>query len=102
MIVDLTRVNGKVAVILQYPSSSVAHYQSLLSKARRVHDYDETGKYMYAAKVDDTFWFFEERISGMPASFGGINTSFGMDMTMPFLEQQNWEEYDMSDLDEEE
>ena len=56
---------------------------------------------MYAAKVDDTFWFFEERISGMPASFGGINTSFGMDMTMPFLEQQNWEEYDMSDLDEE-
>lgn len=42
---------------------------------------------MYAAKVDDTFWFFEERISGMPASFGGINTSFGMDM---------------SDLDEEE
>lgn len=38
------------------------------------HDYDETGKYMYAAKVDDTFWFFEERISGMPASFGGINT----------------------------
>lgn len=39
MIVDLTRVNGKVAVILQYPSSSVAqamhHYQSLLSKARR-------------------------------------------------------------------
>lgn len=26
----------------------------------------------------------------MPASFGGINTSFGMDMTMPFLEQQNW------------
>lgn len=50
---------------------------------------------MYAAKVDDTFWFFEERISG-------INTSFGMDMTMPFLEQQNWEEYDMSDLDEEE
>ena len=51
---------------------------------------------MYAAKVDDTFWFFEERISGMPASFGG------MDMTMPFLEQQNWEEYDMSDLDEDE
>lgn len=51
---------------------------------------------MYAAKVDDTFWFFEERISGMPASFGGINTSFGM----PFLEQQNWEEYDMSDLEE--
>ena len=50
----------------------------------------------YAAKVDDTFWFFEERIGGMPASFGGINTSFGMDMTMPFLEQQNWEEYDMS------
>lgn len=45
-------------------------------------------------------WFYEERISGMPASFGGINTSFGMDM--PFLEQQNWEEYDMSDLDEEE
>lgn len=39
---------------------------------------------MYAAKVDDTFWFFEERISGMPASFGGINTSFGME---PFLEQ---------------
>ena len=38
----------------------------------------------------------------VPASFGGINTSFGMDMTMPFLEQQNWEEYDMSDLDEEE
>ena len=47
MIVDLTRVNGKVAVILQYPSSSVAQ-------------------------------------------------------AMPFLEQQNWEEYDMSDLDEEE
>ena len=23
------------------------------------HDYDETGKYMYAAKVDDTFWFFK-------------------------------------------
>lgn len=28
----------------------------------------------------------------VPASFGGINTSFGMDMSMPFLEQQNWEE----------
>lgn len=111
MIVDLTRVNGKVAVILQYPSSSVAqamhtkptikvYYPKHVEKS--FHDYDETGKYMYAAKVDDTFWFFEERISGMPASFGGINTSFGMDMTMPFLEQQNWEEYDMSDLDEEE
>lgn len=109
MIVDLTRVNGKVAVILQYPSSSVAqamhtkptikvYYPKHVEKS--FHDYDETGKYMYAAKVDDTFWFFEERISGMPASFG--NTSFGMDMTMPFLEQQNWEEYDMSDLDEEE
>lgn len=105
MIVDLTRVNGKVAVILQYPSSSVAqamhtkptikvYYPKHVEKS--FHDYDETGKYMYAAKVDDTFWFFEERISGMPASFGGINTSFGMDMTMPFLEQQNWEEYDMS------
>ena len=88
MIVDLTRVNGKVA--------QAKHVE------KSFHDYDETGKYMYAAKVDDTFWFFEERISGMPASFGGINTSFGMDMTMPFLEQQNWEEYDMSDLDEEE
>ena len=103
--------SGKVAVILQYPSSSVAqamhtkptikvYYPKHVEKS--FHDYDETGKYMYAAKVDDTFWFFEERISGMPASFGGINTSFGMDMTMPFLEQQNWEEYDMSDLDEDE
>lgn len=104
MIVDLTRVNGKVAVILQYPSSSVAqamHTKSTIKVyypkhvEKSFHDYDETGKYMYAAKVDDTFWFFEERISG-------INTSFGMDMSMPFLEQQNWEEYDMSDLDEEE
>lgn len=85
----------KVAVILQYPSSSVAqamHTKPTYPKhvEKSFHDYDETGKYMYAAKVDDTFWFFEERISGMPASFGGINTSFGMDMTMPFLEQQNW------------
>ena len=86
MIVDLTRVNGKVAVILQYPSSSVAqamHTKSTIKVyypkhvEKSFHDYDETGKYMYAAKVDDTFWFFEERISGMPASFGGINTSFG-------------------------
>lgn len=111
MIVDLTRVNGKVAVILQYPSSSVAqamhtkptikvYYPKHVEKS--FHDYDETGNYMYAAKVDDTFWFFGERISGTPTSFGGLNTSFGMDMTMPFLEQQNWEEYDMSDLDEEE
>lgn len=116
MIVDLTRVNGKVAVILQYPSSSVAqamhtkptikvYYPKHVEKS--FHDYDETGKYMYAAKVDDTFWFFEERISGIPASFGGINTSFGipasfggMDMSMPFLEQQNWEEYDMWDEEE--
>ena len=94
--------NYSIVVILQYPSSSVAqamhtikvYYPKHVEKS--FHDYDETGKYMYAAKVDDTFWFFEERISGMPASFGGINTSFGMDMTMPFLEQQNWEEYDMS------
>lgn len=105
MIVDLTRVNDKVAVILQYPSSAQAMHTKSTIKVyypkhveKSFHDYDETGKYMYAAKVDDTFWFFEERISGMPASFG--NTSFGMDMTMPFLEQQNWE--DMSDLDEEE
>lgn len=57
-IVDLTRVNGKVAVILQYPSSSVAqamhtikvYYPKHVEKS--FHDYDETGKYMYAAKVD--------------------------------------------------
>lgn len=61
MIVDLTRVNGKVAVILQYPSSSVAqamHTKSTIKVyypkhvEKSFHDYDETGKYMYAAKED--------------------------------------------------
>lgn len=54
-----------IVVILQYPSSSVAqamptikvYYPKHVEKS--FHDYDETGKYMYAAKVDDTFWFLE-------------------------------------------
>lgn len=62
MIVDLTRVNGKVAVILQYPSSSVAqamhtkptikvYYPKHVEKS--FHDYDETGSLM----KDATVWF---------------------------------------------
>lgn len=50
MIVDLTRVNGKVAVaqaIHTKPTIKV-YYPKHVEKS--FHDYDETGKYMYAAK----------------------------------------------------
>lgn len=53
--------NYSIVVILQYPSSSVAqamhtkptikvYYPKHVEKS--FHDYDETGKYMYAAKED--------------------------------------------------
>ena len=105
MVIDYTYVNGKSAVVLQYPASSVAkargikptikiYYPKHVEEA--FHDYDETGKYMYSAKVDDIFWFYEERFRGLRAEFGGVITSFGMDMSMPFLSQQDWKECELA------
>ena len=99
MVVDLTEVNGKTAIIFQYPTSSFAKEHNVIPDIRIYYpdkiqtsfrDYD-SGKYMFSAKVDDKFWFFDERIKSSP-----VQTSmFGMDMTMPFLNQQEWEDYEV-------
>lgn len=44
------------------------------------------GKDMISFKVDDTFWFYEERIP-----FNPLYANFGMDMDYAFLKQQDWE-----------
>lgn len=46
MIVDLTRVNGKVAQAMHTKPTIKVYYPKHVEKS--FHDYDETGKYMYA------------------------------------------------------
>lgn len=96
LMVTLTEVNGKRAVILQLPAieglipehTTFIYFPEVVEVS--YHDYDEYGKYMFSARVDNKFWFYEERFQGVPAASGGVMTNFGMDMTMPFLDQQDF------------
>lgn len=84
LVIDITRVNDKPAVVFYRRGSFLkAYFYKELKEAFK--DYDADGKYMFCANVDNKFWFYEERIQ-----FGHNTCSFGMDMTMPFLTQQNW------------
>lgn len=100
VLVDLTTVENKPAIVLTFPGPAFhLAYANNITPRKKVyfperietsfHDYDEYGKYMFAAKTDK-LWFFEERIAGMP---NGIVCMLGMDMTAPFLDQQNWKEH---------
>lgn len=46
---------------------------------------EKNGKDMISFKIDDKFWFYEERIPMCP-----IYCNFGMDMGYAFLRQQDW------------
>lgn len=94
LVVDVASVNGKRAIIFQYPTSSVAktmgitpiikvYYPKKVEIAS--YDYNEYGKAMTTIKVDNLFWAYEEKLQSM-----GVTSSFGMDMDMPFLDQQHF------------
>lgn len=94
IVVDVTTVNSKRAVIFQYPTSSVAkamgitpiikvYYPKKVEIAS--YDYNEHGKAMTTIRVDNLFWAYEEKLQSL-----GVTASFGMDMDMPFLDQQNF------------
>lgn len=100
VLVDLTSVGAQPAVVLTFPAPAfhLAHAKDIAPRQKvylpkhietAFHDYDEYGKYMFAAKTDK-IWFFEERIARMP---NGITRTLGMDMTAPFLDQQDWKEH---------
>lgn len=87
--VYITTVGGKTAIVFQFADQFKVYYPTKVEIAFR--DYKEgNGKYMFSSRVDDTFWIYEERFSGVPEISGGILANFGMDMTMPFLDQQNF------------
>lgn len=102
--VTITKINDKRAVIIQLPEAKGLIKELNLSHLPVIyipeevevsfHDYDKFGKRMFSARVDKIFWIYEERFQGRPAANGGILANFGMDMTMPFLEQQNFEYLD--------
>lgn len=100
VLVDLTSVDDRPAIILTFPAPTfhLAYAKNITPRHKvyfpehietAFHDYDEYGKYMFAAKTNK-LWFFEERIARMP---NGVTCMLGMDMTAPFLNQQDWKEH---------
>lgn len=85
MVIDVTTINEKRAVIfysknrftkVYYPDNIKVGYK----------DYETHGKQMISFKTDD-LWWYEECIPNSPS----ISTGIGTDMSMPFLEQQDWQ-----------
>lgn len=99
LVVTITRVNDKRAVMFQLPEVKELNLDamSLIYIPEEVevsyHDY-EYGKRMFSARVDKVFWIYEERFLGRSAVSDGVLANFGMDMTMPFLEQQRFKPLD--------
>lgn len=100
VLVDLTSVGDQPAIVLTFPAPMLHRaYAEDITPRQKVyfpehietafHDYDEYGKYMFAAKTDK-LWFFEERLAG---TSNGITCMLGMDMAAPFLDQQDWKEH---------
>lgn len=86
LMVTLTEVDGKRAVILQLPAIKglIPEHTIFIYFPEVVEvSYHDYGKYML---VDNKFWFYEERFQGVPAASGGVMTDFGM----PFLDQQDF------------
>lgn len=89
--ITIAKINGKRAVIFTTPeqleygilSIDLVYFPETIEVGG--HDYDDNGKYMFSARIDDKFWIYEEKFRG-----GYSISNFGMDMTMPFLEQQKF------------
>jgi hypothetical protein len=91
VVIDLTNVNNKPVVIFHEKDANITRYYCLTKVEMGSKDYDKDGKYMRSFKVDNKFWFYEERIQN--ALIGnGITCSLGFDMSMPFLMQQDWKD----------
>lgn len=85
--------SGDTPIVL-FQSTSNAH-DIRVYEANKIEvsfkDYHENhNKRMLSFRVDDKFWMYEERFAGVPVTNGGIIGGFGMDMDMPFLQQQNF------------
>ncbi len=82
-VIKTTSGEREIVFNLGPKEDSVCYHPKKIEVATKSLEKD--GKDMISFKVDDKFWFYEERIPMCP-----IYSNFGMDMGYPFLKQQNW------------
>lgn len=79
--VELTSVEDKRAILFHFNYCSKIYFPQEVRIALSITPY----RCMQSIKVDNKFWAYDEIMPKLRT------ISFGMDMTMPFLEVQNWE-----------
>ena len=87
MEVSITKIDGEKVVVLHKDDEFTrVYYPASIKKAVKAIKEDRT---FDAFVVDGKFWFYEEKVFG----FNPI-MSFGMDMTMPFIAANEWQEFE--------
>lgn len=82
LIVDVTKYKGRNAVLFYRKDSFFKiHFPKKIEWS-----YKEDERRRMTCIKTDKYWAYEEQLMYM------ATVNFGMDMTMPFLKEQNWEE----------
>ena len=85
LVVDVTTINNKRAIIFHRPEEfTKVYYPSDIKVSFK--DYDTDGKYMITILCPN-FWVYHEKVPGI-SEF----VNFGTNMEMPFLLQQNFKD----------
>ena len=84
--IAVTKKDGKIVIIFSHNNEMKCYTPTTIEMATK--DYDTDGKEMRSYKVDNSFWFFEERLPGAARPYA----SYGTDMKANFIKQQNWED----------